>query len=373
MEGLEIVRGEVFVVGPPAAQSRFSDHLPTQFATHTILRLTTRDGTPGVAGAASYTSHDFTLAVGEALRPLVRDVIGVNVSAREAAWERMRERTFPLPPQAHSLVDIALWDIAARAEQQPLAAFLGARRTRIPAYASTPLETDVDRFVALTDRLLATGYRAVKFHGWGDLPRDLELVRAIRSTFPDPRTRFMLDVEQRYDLDDALTMARELERLDFEWFEAPLSDFDLRGYARVREATSVAILPSGNWIVDVDLVRLALDLGAWSRLRFDVTTCGGITPALRLARLAADRGLGAEIQSWGYTLAQSANLAVMLAAGASSWFEAAVPVEPWEHAARTTIRVDASGEVGAPNGPGLGIEFDWPVLERAALFRYEVT
>ena len=166
--------------------------------------------------------------------------------------------------------------------------------------------------------------------------------------------RLMLDAEQRYTRAEALTVGRELDELRFTWFEAPLSDFDLSGYAALRREVGIPILSSGNWIVDEDLVRLAIELGAWSRVRLDVTTCGGITPALRIAALAAEHGMPVEIQSWGYTLAQAANLAVMLAAGNCTYFEQAVPVGPYEHGTVNPIRIDASGLVHAPDGPGSG-------------------
>lgn len=47
--------------------------------------------------------------------------------------------------------------------------------------------------------------------------------------------------------DEALAMAKVLEELKYEWFEAPLLDKDLDGYARLAANTTVPIVPSGNW------------------------------------------------------------------------------------------------------------------------------
>ena len=134
-----VERADVVVVGPPVAQARWADDLPPQYATHTILRLRTSDGVEGVAGAASYTGHGWSTAVAETLRTIVPDVLGVSALDREHVWPRVRERTFPVPPQAHSLIDIALWDIAARGAGLPLYQFLGGRTSTIQAYASMPL------------------------------------------------------------------------------------------------------------------------------------------------------------------------------------------------------------------------------------------
>ena len=48
----------------------------------------------------------------------------------------------------------------------------------------------------------------------------------------------------------------------------------------------------------------------------------------------------------------------MLAYNNSTYFEQAVPVEPLEFGALTTIRTDKEGYVHAPEGNGLGIEMD---------------
>ena len=374
MTELTVDRAEVFVVGPDVPRARWAADLPEQFATHTVLRLTTVDGLEGLAGAASYTGHGYSTAVAETMRPMVLDVLGVSAHDRERAWNRMRDRTIPVAPQAHSLIDIALWDIAARAAGASLYRFLGAgpAASAIRAYASTPLLSDVPAFLGLARQLAADGYPAIKFHGWCEPERDLELARAVRAAFSGGAPRFMLDVEQRYGRGDALAVAKELERLDFTWFEAPLPDTDLAGYRELRRQVQIPILPSGNVVVDEDLVALAIGMGAWSRVRLDVTTCGGITPAQRIAALAAGDGLRVEVQSWGYTLAQAANLHFMLAAGSCTYFEQAVPVEPYEHGSLTPIRIDAAGLVHAPPGPGLGVEADWPAMERAAILRYEV-
>ena len=50
-------------------------------------------------------------------------------------------------PQAHSLIDIALWDMAARQAGLPLYQLLGGARDKILSYASTPLLADNQAYV----------------------------------------------------------------------------------------------------------------------------------------------------------------------------------------------------------------------------------
>ena len=132
----------MFVVGPDVERYTWAEGMTDQYMVNVILRLTAASGLQGIAGAAMITSHGFDRSAGEALRPVLPDVIGQNPADREALWHRMRNLGTPMVPQAHSLIDIALWDMAARQAGMPLYQLLGGARDKILSYASTPLLAD---------------------------------------------------------------------------------------------------------------------------------------------------------------------------------------------------------------------------------------
>ncbi len=78
-----------------------------------------------------------------------------------------------------------------------------------------------------------------------------------------------------------------------------------------------------------------------------------------------------ELQCWGYTLTQAANLHVMLARPNCGWFEQPVPYPAFEYGVANPIRTDRNGEVRAPDGPGLGVELDWAAIDKATLMKIE--
>ena len=81
--------------------------------------------------------------------------------------------------------------------------------------------------------------------------------------------------------------------------------------------------------------------------------------------------MNVEIQSWGYTLTQAANLHVMLAHRNCGFFEQPVPYPAFEYGSLDVIRTDKEGYVHAPPGDGLGIRTDWAAMEKAAFLIYE--
>ncbi|HTN98884.1 MAG TPA: enolase C-terminal domain-like protein, partial [Nordella sp.] len=166
--------------------------------------------------------------------------------------------------------------------------------------------------------------------------------------------------------------ARLLSELDFRWFEAPLVDTDIEGYREIRSQSTVPVIAAGNTWTDLQMLTQAAKLGAWSALRVDATICGGITPLRKIMGLAEALGMDVEIQCWGYTLTQAANLHVMLAYDNCTYFEQPVPYPAFEYGSHDVIRTDKQGYVHAPKGPGLGIGIDWKAIEKAAILQFEV-
>jgi L-alanine-DL-glutamate epimerase-like enolase superfamily enzyme len=271
-------------------------------------------------------------------------------------------------------MDIALWDLAAKHAALPLYQFLGGARSKVLSYASTPLLEQTEKYVEAVAELKADGFKAIKFHCWCDPRKDMDMVRAVHARYgDDPSLRFMLDVEMRYTPADAYRVARELEELDFEWFEAPILDTELRGYQELRRRVNVPIIPAGNWLLAPGLIEAAIQLGCWSSARIDTTIVGGFTPARKIMALAAANSMNVEVQCWGYTLTQAANLHLMLAYDNCTYFEQAVPFGPYEFGSLNFIRTDKQGYVHAPPGAGLGIEVDWDAIKKSSFLSYEIT
>jgi L-alanine-DL-glutamate epimerase-like enolase superfamily enzyme len=362
-----IDRVEVLAVGPPVQRYTWAADLPEQYMTGTIVRVRDADGYEGFGATCSYSAGRFDLSILETLRSTAGRMLGQDSLAREAIWHHLQDLTLPAAPGALSAMDISLWDLAARRAGMPLYRLLGAARERIVAYASTPQLRDAGAYVEFVHQLRAQGFRAVKFHAWCEPDRDLAMVRAVAREHAGRSLLFMHDAEQRYDRAAALRVALELEALGYRWFEAPLLDYDLEGYRELRRRTRIPILPAGNSLIEMHSLAGALRDPPWDAVRFDVTVAGGITPGLKLAALANAFGMSVELQSWGFTLNQAANLHVALGTQRTSLFEQPVPYEAFEYGALTPIRPDADGYVVAPDRPGLGIEMDWDRIGAATL------
>tara|TARA_B100000676_G_scaffold313374_1_gene394009 strand:- start:2236 stop:3384 length:1149 start_codon:yes stop_codon:yes gene_type:complete len=377
---LDIVRVRIYAVTPSTTPPcRWTGQDGFRRITDNMLRLTAANG---LEGWASNTSN---IAVEEAdgeagperdlagrLRALAPQILGASALEREAVNERLLRHADDTGPKAESLIDIALWDLMARAAGEPLWRLLGGARDSLPVYASTPVFETVEAYVAFVGDLADWGYRAVKLHTRRDPDWDLAMIETVHGAH-GTRIGFMLDVEQRYDLKTAVRVGKRLAELGFHWFEAPLPDADLVACAALRRAVDVPIIPAGNTLTELDALRGGLDAGAWDMLRTGPTHNGGISATVRAMALAAAHGTTVELQSYGYEGRQLAALHIALGLGNCGWFEQPVPESDYRYELGEPPVMDRDRLIRPPDGPGLGAIPEWDRIEAEAFLSFDVT
>ena len=365
----EIVRVEVRAVAPDVERFRYTAFEPEVFTTTTLVRVVDRDGAIGTGAYDSDSYGAWDLAPLETLRTIVPRLVGIDADDRDHVRSILTEDgTSPFPPAVRSTLDVALWDLAGRRLGRPIRELIAGTATAssLPSYASLALQADESAFLDSILELTRQGFAAVKLHAWGEPGRDAELLRLVRESFPD--LVVMHDAEGRYDEDGAETVARACADIGARWLEGPLPDLFLDGYRRLRRRVpGIPVIAAGDALWDARLIEEALRDPPWDAIRFDVSFAGGPTAARELMSVAEDVGMRAELISYGHTLIQAANLQVALAFGRTSFFEQAVPPEPFEHGVRNPLRTGDDGVVRIGDLPGLGIEIDLPALERATI------
>jgi L-alanine-DL-glutamate epimerase-like enolase superfamily enzyme len=275
------------------------------------------------------------------------------------------------------IVEVANWDLLARAEGKPLWQLLGGTRDRILAYASSGELVDVEERVRRCRALRDRGVRAAKLrlHS-NDWRIDLPVVEAVREAVPE--LDVMVDANQGWrmpgdltpvwGLDTALAFARELERLDIYWLEEPLPTHDYVGYETLSRDVDLRIaageMVRSEWVAR-DLVRH----GSVDVVQPDVVLAGGIEGARRIADLAAESGSMWSPHTWSNGYGLLANLHAALAFSTCPYLE--VPFDPpaWSAKRRdwllpVTLEIAADGTIGPPDGPGLGVVPDFDALEQ---------
>ena len=364
-----VERIELLAIGPDGERVTWSSHLGPMYEALIVARLFLSNGVEAIAGSTTYTEHEFDRATLHAAVLMAPFVLGRDAFDTRASYTDMRKRYVPLGHLATSLFDIAMHDGKAKSEDLPLYQVFGAARHNVSAYASSPLLPTDQAYVDYCHDMLKLGYRAIKIHPYCVFDDDVRLVKNLVEEFAEKETKFSLDVDGMYSFDQALRMGKTLDEVGWEFFEAPLPDTDLSGYKMLADALDLDVICGGNTLPHPQLIEFALEMGAWDRSRFDVTGIGGFTGASEVAELTKAHGKTCEVQSWGYTLTQAANLHFMLAHPHCTNFEQATPFERHDFGALQVIRPDANGCVRPSDLPGLGVEMDWDRIEPSVYAR----
>ncbi len=242
-EDSRIVAVEIHAVGTESTTARYSGGSETRKAVNNILRITTADGFEGISGVDSYHSGEFSEEHLLELQGVAADLLDLR-SLDPVEVGSVLKRTRPdLGDASRSSIDIALWDLAARKADRPLYELLGAKRDSIVPYASLPFYDSLPEYIEAVNEYAKLGYKTFKFHVWGLIDEDSRLVELIRQTFSDSSYRFMIDLEEAYSLEDALSLGAEMDERLFVWLEGPIDDELLEQYEELRAKLAVPIIP----------------------------------------------------------------------------------------------------------------------------------
>jgi L-alanine-DL-glutamate epimerase-like enolase superfamily enzyme len=329
-----------------------------------VVRLTTDAGVTGHATAIGARSSIVTQAfLHETIAPVV---LGRRVSEREAIWHELwtidRHITF-FPNYLPGPVDVALWDIAAQAAGLPLYQFIGECRTSLPVYASSLFMPDTQQYIDEMNHYRARGFPAYKVHPPGPWQKDMEIHRALREA-AGPDYTLMSDPVGEYSLEEAIRVGRDLEKLNYHWFEEPFRDFELAKYAKLCAALDIPIAATettrgGPWGVAQAIAFNAADI-----VRADVSWKRGVTETLKIAHLAEAHGLRCEIHCTTMGFMDMANLHVSCAIRNCEYFELLVPEEPFRFPMKDAYPIDEKGIAHVPQKSGIGVELDWEAIDR---------
>lgn len=203
-----------------------------------------------------------------------------------AAWSNNAILAAGLGLRALSLVDLAAWDLAARAKGQSIAAYLGGEARPLPATAIVgyPPQLTPDEVAAQVEALHAAGWRRFKQPIAATHDATRARLRAAREAM-GPDCWLGMDCNWVFkSADEAVAFAQTVHDVQLGWMEDVVPPGSARMVAEIRAGAGLPIAmgdeQGGSYHPESLLAHRAVDVA-----RVDVTTNGGIT---RLPGILAD-------------------------------------------------------------------------------------
>ena len=297
-----------------------------------IAKVTTAE--PGLygLGCGTFTQrfHGVAAVLQDHLRPLL---LGRDALRTEELWRLMMFNGYwrggPVINNAVSAVDMALWDLKAKAAGMPLVQLLGGKVREAAAvymHADGPTAQDLEHHVR---ELVGQGLKHVRLrlgggaqatrldpeaggvaYGGGGQdqiqPPDgalpgayfdpqhyvastLDAIAHIRNVFGDS-LELLHDIHERLTLPQAIRFAQELEPHRLFFLEDPLALEDFTGYAQLRAHTRTPLAASELFTTPEQWLPLVRDR-LIDFLRMHISDIGGLTPARKAAVVAEQFGV----------------------------------------------------------------------------------
>ena len=278
---------------------------------------------PGLYGLGCATFTQRAFAVITAIEKYLQDFcVGKDVDNIEDMWQAAFVSSYwrngPVLNNAISGLDQALWDIKGKRANMPVYQLLGGKcRFAIPCYTHASGSTPEEAADSVT-RFMEEGYRYVRIQqgGYGGTGLTEEpdfkkagfaresdqymdqgkYIRSVPKLFETVRKQcgeeveLLHDIHERLDPIDAIRVVKSLESFNPFFIEDPFSPEQMEWFKELRNATTVP-LSMGELFNNINEFKEPMVNRLFDFIRIHISQIGGITPAMKVARLGEFYGI----------------------------------------------------------------------------------
>jgi len=317
-----------------------------------LIELTTADGIVGWGEASPMSGSFYSADTPDSSWAILKDEIVPALFSRR--------QIDPGDQFARAGIEGALWDARAQTRQTALCDLFGIARRPVPSGVAIGIFDTIAELLDRVRRYVAEGYQRVKIKiqpGW-----DVEPVASVRSQFP--QLPLMVDANAAYTLDD-LQIFLELDRFQLMMIEQPLAAGAVAEAGELQAHLKTPLCADESADSLATLNQLITNRAA-RIINIKVQRVGGLSEALLMLETAR----AADLQCWvgtmpelGIASAQALHLAMHPGfsfptdiEASSRWYIDDV-IEP-------PIRIEESGFIHVPRGPGSGFSVNREKVER---------
>jgi L-alanine-DL-glutamate epimerase-like enolase superfamily enzyme len=318
------------------------------------VRLRAENGLTGLGAASVMPKEDASFAPGiAALKAAAqKSLIGREAHEVDSLMGHL-ERQLPAYPRHLVAVEMALFDLAAKADAMPLAVFLGGRnRESIPVLKMLGMGSPLfmaERAAQFADQ----GYRFLKIKLGAGLVADLERFNAVREAVGSG-VSFTADFNGAYDAATAIRVIDQLTPLGLTMVEQPVAADDIAGMAMVNQAVTPIVLADQSVNARADVEKIAASKAS-KAVSIKLLKLGGIRKSRAVVEACQAVGLACHVGGTGTTRLVEAAQAHFI----SSTPGIIVPSEIAEFEELDGDLIDglevSGGAIRVPHEPGLGV------------------
>lgn len=291
-----------------------------------------------------------------ALREIAPGLLEGRDPRRRPALCRTLEEPLRHAPAARAALDMALHDLFARHLEIPLVELLGRRHTQLPTSITIGI-LPLDETLAEADEYVGRGFTCLKVKIGHDLETDLERLARLRERV-GPEIRIRVDSNEGYTTRETRRFLAAYEPFGIELVEQPVPRGELGHLRNLPDDLRAELAADESLHDEEDALNLIGPPPAAGNFVIKLMKCGGISPALRIARIAELAEIGL---MWGCMDESAVSITAALHAAFASpttrFLDLDGNFDLAEDPGRGGFEV-SDGEMRLRDEPGLGVELD---------------
>jgi len=191
---------------------------------------------------------------------------------------------------AKSALEIALYDLKAKASKLPLYRMLGGTQTSFNTDITISMG-EIDKMIVDSHHAVSLGYDTLKIKIGDNPQKDVERIVAIHEAL-DKQIKLRLDANQGWSAQQSVELLHALEKKDIiaEFIEQPVAADDIEGLKYIKERVQTPLLADES-IFSVKDAQKLLEMQAIDYVNIKLAKTAGITQALELADLSSSFGV----------------------------------------------------------------------------------
>src|SRR4051812_3265459 len=358
---------EPIVVSVPYRHREVSSMVARDGVTDVLVRVTTDDGLVGWGEACSGAD---VASIEATIRAMTPFVVGRDPWSRDAMRADLYQHgLWQFRPMTGNFawagIDMALWDICARAVGEPLYRLLGGLRRTEASYFYYLAQGPPEELAAQCADGLAAGFDVYYLKVGIDADAELAMIGAVREALgPGPRLR--LDANGAWTLREARRFLERAAPYGIDLVEQPVRWEPVSLMAELRAAVSVPVMANEGLWTEADVLE-RIRARAADVLCFSPYWVGSIASFQRLAHLAHLEGLEVCKHTHGELgiAAAACHHALLTLPGVVDGNQQTTYL--MEHdVLREPLPIATGPRWGVPEGAGLCVEIDEDAVAEAA-------
>lgn len=268
-------------------------------------------------------------------------------------------------PLARAGLEMAIWDVMAKAQGKSLARMFGGTQETVAVGVSVGLERDARLILDEVEAYLERGYRRIKLKIKPG--KDIEVIRLVRESYP--KIALQVDANSAYSIADS-ELFKAIDPFDLLMIEQPLAEDDLVDHSTLQSKIETAICLDES-IRCVRHAKQAIQIGACRVINIKPGRVGGLFEAKSIHDYCSEVNIpvwcGGMLET---NIGRASNLAIASLPGFVLPGDISASARYYEQdIAEPEFTLNSDSTITVPKGPGLGVSVNLSALEQMTLRR----